>query len=152
MNLFTYGSLMCEEIMLCVTGVSCRSQEALLHDHIRRAIRGETYPAIIPYPGGCVRGRLYWEVPPKAFARLDRFEGEMYERREVVVEPLPLLNCPPTRAQVYVLSDRYRDWLDNIDWSFEEFLRTGKKSFLKGYPGFKRVASPGRFGQEASRT
>jgi len=53
-NLFAYGTLMCQEIMLAVTGFPFRGVRGLLRDYHRGTIRGEVYPGIVPRRGGVV--------------------------------------------------------------------------------------------------
>ncbi|MGQ9662282.1 MAG: gamma-glutamylcyclotransferase family protein [Kiritimatiellia bacterium] len=134
MHLFVYGTLMCEEIMRRVTGTTWRSCEAILEGYKRRTIKGEVYPGIVSDPHCSTRGRLYFDVPETAIQQLDRFEGQMYKRCSVEVH---VANTGErVSAQTYVLSESYRNRLGPDPWSFEAFLKNGKKRFLAEYPGF----------------
>lgn len=134
-HLFAYGTLMCEDIFLTVTGCHCSSTEAVLNDYRRLRIRGEEYPGITPAPGFEVSGLVCRDLSPDAWARLDRFEGDMYERREVTVMLAGGEHLP---AQTYVIRDRFRDCLEPLAWSLEDFLQNGKTRFKEAFPGFAR--------------
>lgn len=131
--LFAYGSLMCNEIMTAVSGLKGVAQPASLRGYSRHRVRAESYPGIVAEPGGEVRGILYSTVPHDAWLRLDRFEGEMYERRLVEVRS-DLGDI--TLAHTYVVTDSYRGLLEADDWDFEDFLKTGKQAFLEEYGGW----------------
>ena len=135
-HLFTYGSLMCADIMQRVAGCRAQSTEAALRDFFRSAIHREDYPGIVPRPGATVAGVLYLNQPTEAVRRLDVFEGELYERREVEVVSPEYGACA---AMAYVIKDCYRDRLNHKEWSYAQFLATGKAKFEKAYLGFDRI-------------
>ena len=58
-RLFVYGSLMCEDIMASVSGLTVPGVPAVLEDHVRHPVRDETYPGMVPRPGEQVAGVLY---------------------------------------------------------------------------------------------
>ncbi|THF62382.1 gamma-glutamylcyclotransferase [Pseudothauera nasutitermitis] len=133
---FTYGSLMCEDIMTHVAGVALDSSQATLAGHARHPVRGEHYPAIVPRAGARVEGRLYFAVDAAAFARLDAFEGDLYLRSTVDV-------CLPdgrvVAAQAYLLRPAHTGLLEPGEWDFAAFLADGKTRFQKRYLGFSRL-------------
>ena len=135
-HIFAYGSLMCADIMQRVAGCRAQSTEAVLKGFFRSGIHGEDYPGIAPRPGATVTGVLYLNLPEEAIRRLDVFEGEWYERRKVEVVSSEYGACP---AMVYVIKDRYRDRLTHEEWSYAQFLATGKAKFEKAYLGFDRI-------------
>jgi len=135
-HLFTYGSLMCADIMQRVAGCRAQSTEAVLRDFFRSGIHREDYPGIVPRPGASVTGVLYLDLPAEAVRRLDVFEGELYERRQVEVFSPDYGVCS---AMAYVVKDCYRDRLNNKEWSYAQFLATGKANFEKAYLGFDRI-------------
>ena len=132
-NLFVYGTLMCEEIMQQVAGCLPARLAGVLTGYERRAVKGEHYPGVVPGAGGRVDGVVYRDVPGFAWARLDRFEGDMYRRRSVQVQ---LTDGVTLMAQTYVVRPRFVSRLDSAGWSFAEFLRSGKAKFLRHYPGY----------------
>lgn len=135
-NLFAYGTLMCEDIMQEVSGCTLSHEPATLKGYSRRCVKGEHYPAIVPDREGRVYGVVYRNVPDSAWERLDRFEGEMYARKLVQVEPgegAILL------AATYVVQPEFLDRIETSDWDFAEFLRGGKARFQKHYRGYRSL-------------
>jgi len=144
MHLFAYGTLMCAEIMQQVAGCLPAQGPATLAGFRRCRLRGEEYPAIVGQPDAVVQGVVYFEVSAAAWQRLDRFEGEMYERRAVQV------NGPDGRslaADTYVIRPAFAPLLLPAEWSYAEFLHTGRQRFAAGYAGFAALKT----GQEAER-
>lgn len=135
-NLFTYGSLMCSDIMFSVADTRLEYTEAVLKDFFRSKIRNEEYPGIIPQPGALVTGVLYFNLPLPAICRLDLFEGEFYARQKVLVATK---KSHSTEAMTYIVKPQYRDILTNQEWSYEHFLTSGKKKFLHAYFGFDDI-------------
>ena len=130
---FTYGSLMSEDIMSAVSGVCAAYCSAMLDGYRRHPVIGAEYPAMVARAGHQVRGVLYLDLPPAAWPRLDRFEGEEYERRVVEVA---LADGTVMRAWTYVFRAELAARLGEGDWDFARFLREGKRRFVSGYAGF----------------
>jgi len=135
-NLFTYGSLMCSDIMYKVAGCRFESDQAILNDFYRSKIQNEEYPGIVPQSGSKVSGVLYLALSPEALQRLDLFEGELYQRQEVGVLSE---NHGRVRAMTYVIKPGYGDLLTGETWSFNHFLAVGKKKFQASYLGFQGI-------------
>ncbi len=135
-NLFTYGSLMCQDIMSAVTGRQLCHSPALLLQYRRFLVKNEQYPGVVPSDGGLVNGIVYHGISPKVWSRLDRFEGEMYSRC-----PVTVLYENGAEAQVccYVFKPEFRQQLTDEEWEFETFLHNGKKIFQTRYAGFKDI-------------
>ncbi|MCB1956870.1 MAG: gamma-glutamylcyclotransferase [Rhodocyclaceae bacterium] len=133
---FTYGSLMCEDIMSTVCGYGLVGIDAMLAEFDRHPVQGEDYPAIVPSAGGCVAGRLYSDVRDAAWERLDRFEGNQYQRQRVRVV---LADGSPCDAWTYVFRPAYQGLLLPGDWDFAAFLREGKVRFEGRYLGFQQI-------------
>ncbi len=136
-NLFTYGSLMCSDIMYKVAGCELQFSEALLNNFYRSKIRNEEFPGIVPKPGCMVAGVIYFDLSLEAIKRLDIFEGELYGRQE---EAVITENHQPITAMTYVIQPQHRDLLTNEEWSFTDFLADGKKKFEKTYFGFQDLS------------
>ena len=137
MNLFVYGSLMEPRVFRLVTHLDLPSAPALLSDHARYRIAGQTYPALIPEPGKATTGRVVFDVPGNALRRLDRFEGKWYERVPVEVET-DLGRC---QAEVYRFHPSQRFRILPQEWALEEFQRRHLHGFLRRYRGFARVVT-----------
>ncbi len=138
---FTYGSLMWADIMARVCGREFASEPASLAGHRRHPVRGQDYPGLRPAPGGQVAGRLYRDVDAAAWARLDAFEGEEYERVDVVVALADGATLP---AQVYRFRTEFAGRLLPGDWDAEAFAREGRERFIARYAGFDLVAPRSR--------
>lgn len=135
-NIFTYGSLMCRDIMSRVADCRIESDQAILDDFYRSKIQNEEYPGIVPQSGSKVSGVLYLNLSSEALQRLDLFEGELYQRQEVEVRSE---NNGKVRAMTFVIKPGYGDRLTGEAWSFNHFLAVGKKRFQASYLGFQGI-------------
>ena len=133
MNLFVYGTLMCDDIMQEVSGISLAHEPAILAGYIRRSVKGEQYPAVVYEKTGRVEGVVYRAIPGPALNRLDRFEGDMYYRKEVEIK---LSNGLILSAETYVVKPEFLNLLEAAEWDFKNFLRNGKSRFQKHYKGY----------------
>lgn len=135
MNLFAYGTLMCEDIMHEVAGCRLSRAPGTLNGFARRAVKGENYPAILADGEGRVDGVVYLNVTAPAWGRLDRFEGEMYERLRVQVM---LTDGQTLAAETYVVREEFLGCLEPYEWDFDDFL-CRKSSFQSGYKGYQSL-------------
>ena len=135
-NLFVYGTLMCEDIMVEVSDCRLSRVPGTLKGYSRRSVKGEHYPAIMPDKEGTVEGVIYRNVPDSAWSRLDRFEGEMYKRQTVDIE---LNDGGMLYAETYVIQPEFLNRLDQSDWDFDNFVATGKTSFQRHYKGYQSL-------------
>ena len=131
--LFAYGTLMCPAIMKDVTGLDLRGEPATLEGFRRGLVRDEVFPAILPASGHAVQGVIYQPMTPPAWSRLDRFEGEIYERRMI---SLRLPNGRILSAGTYVIAPAHTDLLTDLEWDFDHFLLHGKQRFIADYRGY----------------
>lgn len=90
----------------------------------------------MPQDKATVPGIAYHDLPPEAVERLDAFEGDQYERLSVSIE---LETGETITASAYVIRPEYRHLLTKEEWSYDEFLATGKKKFEQAYVGFQTV-------------
>jgi gamma-glutamylcyclotransferase (GGCT)/AIG2-like uncharacterized protein YtfP len=77
---FTYGSLMFTQVWQRVVRGRYRSEPAIAAEHVRLAIAGVDYPAMVARSGASVPGVLYFDVDARDIAALDAFEGADYRR------------------------------------------------------------------------
>ena len=133
---FAYGTLMCGDIMEEVTGHRHIAEPGVLKGFRRYAVRGELYPGIVPGEAFDVSGIVYRDVSPAAWRRLDEFEGELYERRQV---PIALPAGVVLWAGTYVVKPEFISRLEPVDWQFEHFLKNGKSLFRKSYKGYAAI-------------
>jgi len=134
-NLFAYGTLMEGATFSLVTGLRRTGEAARLAGYRRGPLHGEAYPGLVRQPGRQVDGVLYRDITPRAWRRLDHFEGRQYRRRRVGVSAAG----GPLRAFTYVLRPRYRARLAPGEWHYDDYLRDGRSGFVAGYRGFHGI-------------
>ena len=138
---FTYGSLMCDDIMGAVCAAAPLSPlPARLAGFRRAPVIGVEYPGMVPAADGLVEGVLYLDLPATAWPRLDAFEGDEYQRSEVEVE---LAGGRRLMAWTYVFKPEYAERLGEGEWDFQRFLETGKARFEALYMGFDVLGREG---------
>ncbi len=130
MHVFTYGSLMYPAVWDQLVRRRYRSELVTAAGFERFAVLGERYPALVPSSDVSkeVEGRVYFDVKPDDLLRLDRFEGEAYDRRMITVGRYS--------AQAYIWRPALRCRLSRDEWDVERFERTGLQQFLRSYRGF----------------
>jgi gamma-glutamylcyclotransferase (GGCT)/AIG2-like uncharacterized protein YtfP len=135
MNIFTYGTLMIPEVMVAVTTRKFRSTDATLKGYARFTVKGESYPGITPEPGAITEGVIYFDVHDWSLERLDAFEGNLYQRIQILAQTneKEILS-----ADAYVVKPKFRSYLSSIEWSMKEFAQKHLKTFLETYTGFQR--------------
>ena len=133
MNIFTYGSLTFPEVMRKVVGRDFKADGAELNGYARFRIKDESYPGLIPFPDISTDGVVYFDVDDATVERLDRFEGDMYERVDVTVltEDNGWVD-----AETYVLRPRARKRLSAEPWDEYEFGKHHLAEFMRTYAGF----------------
>lgn len=146
-GLFAYGSLMWPAILARVLqgphphGLDSvpAAEAALLLDHVRLRVRGEDYPGLRPQPGAQVEGRLYQPLPAAAWPLLDAFEGDEYERVQVVVL---LAGGERATAWTYRFRAELAGRLLPEPWRPEDFEGAALERFMARYAGFARPKPP----------
>jgi gamma-glutamylcyclotransferase (GGCT)/AIG2-like uncharacterized protein YtfP len=135
MRLFAYGTLMLPEVMEIVAGRRYALRAAELCGWGRRLLVGAVYPAVVPAPGETTAGVLFEGLDAATLGRLDRFEGEPYERRLLRVS---LEHGAEREAFVYVLRpDRYA-LASNAPWDEAAFRAYHLADYLAGCRAFAR--------------
>jgi len=141
-NVFTYGSLMCADIMAAVCGENSTFENGVLAGYRRYAVQGEDYPGMVPAAIAKERpevvGIVYRDVSDEGLRRLDVFEGDYYQRRSVRVQ---LADGEFIAAEAYIFRLQFRDLLADWPWDFEHFLASGKARFSGAYLGFQKLLS-----------
>ena len=135
-DLFAYGTLMCAEIMAEVAGKRLPYTPAVLTGYRRFLVRGEQYPGVVDDPAGTVSGLVYHDIDATGWRRLDRFEGEMYQRRPVTVQ---LAGGGLAQVDCYVIRSAFLHRLTRTEWDYTAFLLRGKRMFQQQYFGFKAI-------------
>lgn len=137
-NIFTYGSLMFEDVWRKVVRQEYEKVDGILYGFDRKAVRNEEYPALVKgIRDSSVNGIVYKDVGSKDVLRLDNFEGEYYKR----VKGQVLLTDNQTLTVIfYVLKPEYTHILSDQNWDPERFKRVGIDKFLDQYCGFRQVS------------
>jgi gamma-glutamylcyclotransferase (GGCT)/AIG2-like uncharacterized protein YtfP len=134
MNLFTYGSLMFDEVWSQLVCGDYVKRSARLQGFTRRRVHGDVYPVIVRgRDGDWVDGVVYFGVDDADLKRLDLFEAEPYDRQThlVVVD-----GCEKHPADAYVLKDDYRHMIHDCEWDPQWFEREALPIFIGSYRGF----------------
>ncbi|KAJ3279803.1 hypothetical protein HDU76_009391, partial [Blyttiomyces sp. JEL0837] len=123
--LFAYGSLMSISVFLKVMGRSPeypppKTQKAILKGYRRQPVKGAWYPGIKLNPSYSVEGLVVHLTNFGELDRLDKFEGDDYERVTVSVELVE--GGEVVDADVYVWRHG-ENTLEDREWSFEDFER-----------------------------
>jgi gamma-glutamylcyclotransferase (GGCT)/AIG2-like uncharacterized protein YtfP len=85
-NIFTYGTLMFEEIWSQVVSGEYIKSPAILDGYDRKMARGKEYPVLYPHaPCSQVEGFVYLDVSDADLEKLDYFEGEYYFRKSAEI-------------------------------------------------------------------
>lgn len=133
-HLFCYGSLMFAPVWSRVVQGTYDRVEAQLRGFQRRCVRGGTYPCLIPGShDDIIDGVIYLHVNTADMARLDAFEGELYDRKTVVCLDAAKRSY---EAEVYVLKTHYRSVATDAAWDVTWFASEGLSQFLDHYQGF----------------
>ena len=127
---------MCNAIMAEVAGKCMSAVPSTLRGYRRLRVKDAHYPALVPDAESRVEGVVYRDVPESAWARLDRFEGEMYSRESVQVE---LADGSAVAAATYVVHGDFTSCLDETEWDFTAFLDSDEESFCKSYEGYRAL-------------
>ena len=137
-RIFAYGTLVIPQVLEALTGRSFPATDATLHGHARFLVKDECYPALVPMADRSTPGRLYLHVDDKTLDLLDRFEGESYVRRTVLVQT----EIGGTlEAQTFLLSPGREDLRTSSPWDEERFRREDVEGFLERCRKFRAQAA-----------
>jgi len=134
MNIFAYGTLLIPDVMYAVTTRKFRFIDAILRSYACFAVKGESYPGIIPATHAVTAGIIYFDVDKLSLERLDAFEGDLYQRISIRAETKEkeILN-----AETFIIKPKFRGYLSSKEWNVEEFARKHLEAFLETYQGFQ---------------
>ncbi|TFG97069.1 MAG: hypothetical protein E4H11_02470 [Myxococcales bacterium] len=128
LRVFAYGTLELPELVLQITGRRFRSERATLEGFARSMLRGAAYPGIAPNAGARTPGTLYLDVDPESLAALDRFEGDLYQRREVTLTT----SSGKRTAFAWVLRAEQQHLLTGEPWDRDRFVAHHLREWLAG--------------------
>ena len=123
---------MSSEIMRALTGMQLECQQASLKGYLRRQVKDGVFPAIIAQPNCAVEGAIYLDLPTCCWEPLDRFEGDLYQRKCV---PVNINNQQQIEAEAYILHPDHHHRFGAHNWDFELFLQTSLDGYLNRLRG-----------------
>ena len=122
-NLFTYGTLMHPSVWKIIGHENCPSAKALLRHYSARCLDGLEYPGLIEEQNATVQGILYFNLNETDMEKIDRFEGDAYERIGVTA----WINNTEVEAQTYLyIGDDHI--IKSEEWAYQN---ADLNSFLK---------------------
>lgn len=131
--LFVYGTLRDDDVFTAVVGrplAMYQPRPAHAPGYEARLVRGEVYPGLAIALGGKAPGLVLQGLDRGSLTRLDRFEADGYRRQALDVQ----VETGLMAAEAYLPVDP--TGLSDALWTLEEWRRTGKAQFLRGFPGF----------------
>ena len=134
LSVFAYGTLAVPEVMLAVTGNSFPSTPAILEGYSAFLIEGECFPAVAVTSGGVTTGVMYLGLDKPTLKLLDKFEGDLYQRKRVAVrsETLGLMS-----AETHIIGKQAKDRLTSEPWDMDSFLSKHLEEWLEVCADFK---------------
>ena len=122
--------------MEAVLGAALPGEPARALGWARYRVADEHYPGLVTCAGAVTWGTLYSTLDPADFAVLDDFEGDLYDRVELEVEPS---GTAPRFASAYVIPTDRVGRLTREPWSLEAFRAAHLEVFLLQCREFRRV-------------
>ena len=133
MRLFCYGTLQFPAVMQEITGRRFDAVTAVLEDFACYTVRRQVYPGIIPEAGAQTEGVVYTGIGGAHLKRLDRFEGNLYERVRVCVSDT---SGHSLQAWTYRIASPHRRQLSATRWDREDFAMHHLPRFVRNYRPF----------------
>lgn len=125
-HLYAYGTLQVRAVISLIVGRELVGYPAQLAGYARYRITDRVYPAIVPAAASEVDGVVYSGLDTAELERLDLYEGELYERRGLLVrvgERVVIAHC-------YVLRPEHAARLSSEPWDLAAFERDHLASYL----------------------
>jgi gamma-glutamylcyclotransferase (GGCT)/AIG2-like uncharacterized protein YtfP len=126
--IFTYGTLIYQEILAAIAGKTFMAVPASLDDFVRYRVRGRVFPGILQQRGASVDGVVYLGLSKVQLQRLDRYESDFYRRQLVRVQ---LDNGRQLLAWTYVVPEEKKSVLSREAWDETIFLQQHYPRYLK---------------------
>jgi hypothetical protein len=126
---------MLPEVMEIVAGPGLARQRARLDGFRRRCLRGAVYPGLVPAGGERTEGQLWEGLDARMLERVDRFEGDLYERSLHAVE---LAGGMAREAFVYGLRPAEFERAGPSPWDEDHFRKHHLTAYLRGCRAFAR--------------
>ena len=138
--MFAYGSLCFPELVEALLGLAVEPEPARLEGWQRVGVRGASYPGLRAALGASTEGVLYRNLGPEELARLDAFEGELYERRSLIVQA----GGAAVAAEVWVVRPSLLHRLGDEPWSPAGFASAHLHEWVRHDAELRAAWRPGR--------
>jgi gamma-glutamylcyclotransferase (GGCT)/AIG2-like uncharacterized protein YtfP len=128
-SLFVYGTLRDDDVLRIVLGYDLpahRRRRAVLNDFDRRMLHDESYPVLVPAPGGCVPGCVLM-LDEADMRRISFFEADEYsfESAQVVDE------LDGQLQDVFLCAEHATRPGPRYPWSLRDWRREHKPIFVE---------------------
>lgn len=129
-RLFCYGTLQLPTVLEAVIGRRLRGMRAALTGYGAFEVRRAEYPGLLRLPGQTTWGLLYENLSRPELNVLDRFEGDLYQRRHLVVRRV---DGRRVQAWVYMPAAGRQRELTAIPWHLDRFRRSAYPRFMQRF-------------------
>ena len=129
-----YGTLEIPSVMEAVTGRRFGPTRATVSGFARVLVRGEPYPGLVTDPAASTSGVLYGSIDARSLELLDRFEGDLYERRLLHVRRA---EGGHLSAYAYVVPAHHRHALGSEPWDRARFVSEHLAGYLAHCRAFR---------------
>lgn len=116
-RLFVYGTLQLPDRMQALIGRIPPSKAAQLVGFRTGLVARADFPGIVPCPDAVTTGLLLGSLNAEDLARLDAYEGELYQRVSIQVQTV----SGPCSAWVYQIVPWARDRVTREPWTIEGY-------------------------------
>ena len=131
MQFFFYGSLMDRELLALVIGRATdelRMEAATIHDFVCRRALNESFPILVPHPGGRVEG-IVTDLTAADIARLKFYEASDCDGAEYALTALPV-ECRGELLQAQVFLPTVNIEGDETVWDFGTWAAAERALFM----------------------
>lgn len=118
-SLFTYGTLMIEEIFQKFSNLPTQKSKGYLIGYECRQLKNRKYPGLI-IGNGLVNGLLYHHLSDQAFKNIDHYEGQEYNRDIVLVN---IDEKQKIMAWCYFYKEEFRSNILNDEWTLDWYFK-----------------------------
>lgn len=108
-------------------------QPAVVNDHQRRIVLGETFPVLVKAPGESVIGLLVRGLTDEALKRAQFFEGEEYVLKPITVMTMPDSHAPALDSKVceaVFFADNQVYQVQEENWRLQTWQCQAKAEFM----------------------
>eukprot|EP00884_Botryococcus_braunii_P019674 jgi/Botrbrau1/6390/Bobra.49_1s0008.1 len=127
-NLFVYGTLQAEEVLLALIGRVPQIRSASLKGYRRYGLSGLNFPGTVrSVVGDEVDGQVLFDVNSTEVSVFDAFEGDEYYKQHVIVF---LEDGTPVEADVYLWHDDGRHLLSGT-WDYQAWRNAHLQEYVE---------------------